>query len=196
MLPRIASLDEQFAQAIRNYVQARAHGTQLLRSIKSHVIHEGYASAIRRNKNELEQTKMTEAIAETTMQFEDIENMDLEYVIAKANEISQTFEEHFSRYLFQTMDEVTQKTGLRKDARGAPLTDEALIEVLSMMSMDFERSPHGDVAIVTSPAMVQTFEKLEREMKETPEIKRKWDAMIEGKRNEFREREINRNLVG
>ena len=59
------------------------------------------------------------------------------------------------------------------------------------MSMNCERSPDGDIVIVTSPAMIQTFEKLEREMKENPELKKKWDAMIEGKRNEFREREIN-----
>ncbi|HMG78612.1 MAG TPA: hypothetical protein VK591_08010 [Xanthobacteraceae bacterium] len=196
MLPRIASLDREFSEAIQNYVRARARGTQLLSEIKAHMIHEGRDSAIRRSTNELEHARIQESIVETTMSFEEIDDVDLDYVIKKANEIAAKFEEQMSRHLFQTMDEATQKTGLRADAGGKPLTNDLLIEMLSKMHMDFEKSQAGDMSIVASPQMMPVFERLGREMEENPAMKRRWDSMIEEKRNEFREREINRNLVG
>lgn len=196
MLPRIASLDQEFAEAIQNYVRGRARGTQLLREIKAHMIHEGRDSAIRRSTDDLEHTQIRESSAETMMSFKEIDDVDLGYILMKANEVAVQFEEQMSRHLFQTMDEVTQKTGLRTDAAGKPLTSDLLIEMISKMHMDFEKSQTGDVSIVAPPEMRSTFERLEREMEENPAAKKKWNAMIEEKRNEFREREINRNLVG
>ena len=195
MLPRVAKLDRQFAAAIQNYIQVRSRRTPLLNQISAHVIHEGHASAIRRTANEIEPTKMPEASAESKMSFEEIDSADLDYVLSKANDLSDQFEKHFSVNLFQSVEEVTKKTGLRQDV-GGPLTNDALIKTFSMMEINFERSHAGDVTIVTAPGMASTFERLEREMNENPEIKKKWDKMIEEKRNDFREREINRNLVG
>jgi hypothetical protein len=196
MLPRFAELDLQFDEALRDYMQARSRRSPILREIKAHIIHEGRSTNLRRSSTELEPTKMFEASAETQMSFAEIETVDANYILSKANEIAEQFEKHFSLNLFQTIDEVTKKTGLRGDNAGAPLTHDNLIEILSRMEMNFERSEHGDLTIVTAPGMASTFEKLERERIENPEIQKKWDAMMEKKRSEFREREINRNLVG
>lgn len=197
MLPRIASLERDFSEAIQNYVRSRARGTQLLSEIKAHMIHEGRNSAIRRNPDELEHTRIEESIVETIiMSFKEIDSVDLDYILAKANEIAAEFEKKMSQHLFRVMDEATQQTGLRTDAGGKPLTHDLLIEMISKMHMDFEKSQAGDISIVASPQMLPVFERLEREMEENPALKRKWDSVIEEKRNEFREREINRNLVG
>jgi hypothetical protein len=196
MLPRIARLDRQFGEAIQRYVQIRSRGSSLLSEIKTHVIHEGKDTALRRSPTEVEPTPMTEAAVETKMHFDEIDNIDFAYVVSKAAEISADFEKQFSSRLFNTLETVTTKTGLVKDVRGAPLTNDMLIELFSSMQMDFEHSPNGDLSIVTAPGMISTFERLEREASENMEIARRWNAMMEEKRNEFREREINRNLVG
>jgi hypothetical protein len=168
----------------------------LLQDIKAHIIHEGGGSAIQRNENDFEKTKMMESIAELTIPFDEFDNLDLDYVLMKADGIADQFKEQMSRHIFQTMDEVTLKTGLRTGAAGKPLTNDVLIESFSKMQIDFEKSAAGDVTIIIPPEMGPTFEKLAREMNENTEVKRKWDKMIEEKRNEFREREINRNLAG
>ena len=196
MLPRIAKLDRQFTEAFQHYVQARSRGSSVLREIKAHVIHEGRDAAIRRSPTDLEPTKLIRAGVETRMTPQEIESVDLALIVSKANEISAEFERQISQHLFQTLEQVTDQTGLKKDGGGAPLTNEMLIEVFSMMQMNFERSQSGDVVIVTAPGMAPTFQKLEREMYENAQIRAKWNAMMEQKRNEFREREINRNLVG
>jgi hypothetical protein len=196
MLPRIAKLDRQFVEAIQFYVRERSRGNSVLRKIKAHVVHEGKSTAIRRSPTEIELTKLIQATVETRMMHDEIESIDLAYILSKAEEISADFERQISAHLFKTLEEVTDQTGLKKDARGQRLTNDMLIELFSMMQINFERSQGGDFLIVAAPGMEATFKKLEREMTENPEIKAKWNAMMERKRNEFREREINRNLVG
>jgi hypothetical protein len=196
MLPRIAKLDRQFSEAIQGHVRTRARGTSVLNDIRSHVIHEGEGASIRRTPLDIEPTAMKEASVETTMSFDEIDKMDLSYVLHKADQIAADFERQFTSELFKTMEEVTERTGQKVDAVGAPLTNEALIKIFSMMQINFENSPSGDITIVTAPGMIPTFEKLEREMNENPAIRANWNRMMETKHNEFREREINRNLVG
>lgn len=196
MLPRIASLDSEFNDALTSYVRQRSRRDGVIREIRGHVIHEGAASAIQRSPTDSEKTKMVAAQAETTMRFDEIESVDVNYIIRKANEIAEQFGRQFSQNLFQTMDEATAKTGQQVDARGSPLTNELIMEMLSKMPIDFEKSPHGDLTIVTAPQMVPRFQALERELNENPKLRKKMDDLMEKKRNDFREREINRNLAG
>jgi hypothetical protein len=167
-----------------------------MNQIASHVIHEGTSNSISRGLLENEPTKMVEAGAETKIDFAEIESVDANYILNKANELADQFEQQFSTHLFKTMDEATKKSGLRYDGGGKPLTHEALMEALSQMYIDFDKLGNADVSIVTSPAMAATFHKLEAEMEEDPALRKRWDDMMEKKRDEFRTREINRNLAG
>lgn len=196
MLPRIANLDNEFHDAFTSYVQVLARRSPILREIKSHVIHEGDTNTIERSATDSEQTTMLAASAETKMSFAEIETIDANYILAKANELAAQFEDYLSKHLFKTMNEVTTKTGQTINAAGKPLTNELIMEMFSKMQMDFEKSPNGDVTIVTAPGMLPAFEKLEREHMENPAVQKLWDDMMEKKRDEFREREINRNMVG
>jgi hypothetical protein len=196
MLPRIASLEEEFGAALTSYVQEWSRNMGIMKEIRGHIIHEGSTNTIQRSATDSEQTKMVKAEVETQMQFSEIEAVDATYIIKKAIEIAKLFQEHHSRTLFQTLQETTTRTGQTVDARGAPLTNELIMEMLSKMPIDFEKSPHGDLSIVTSPRMIPRFKKLEVELNENPELRKKMDALMDRKRDEFREREINRNLAG
>jgi hypothetical protein len=196
MIPRIAKLDKEFAAATRAYIQARSRRRGILNQIATHIIHEGASNSISRGPLENEPTKMIEAGAETRMDFAEIESVDVNYILTKANEIADQFEKHFSIHLFETMDDATKKTGLRYDGGGRPLTNEAIMEALSQMHMDFDKSGNPNISIVTSPAMTTTLQKLQAEVDENPALRKRWDDMMEKKRDEFRTREINRNLAG
>jgi len=52
---------------------------------------------------------MMEASVETKISFDEIDNIDLSYVMSKADEISAQFEREFSSGLFRTLEEVTTK---------------------------------------------------------------------------------------
>ena len=196
MLPRIASLESEFSDALASYVRECSRRDGIIREIRGHLIHEGAASAIQRSPTDSEKTEMFAAEAETTMLFDEIESVDINYIISKANEIAEQFARRISQSFFQTMDKATAKTGQRVDARGTPLTNELIMEMLSKMPVDFEKSPHGDLAVVTAPQMAPRFQALEQELNENPELRKKMNDLMDKKRHEFREREINRNLAG
>ena len=196
MLPRIASLESEFTDALQRYVQLLSRSDGLMREIRAHVIHEGTASAIQRSPVDTEKTKMFVAEAEATMRLDEMENVDVNYILSKAAEIAAQFGRKFNESLFQTMEDATAKTGQRVDARGTPLTNEIIMEMLSKMSIDFEKSQHGDITIVTAPQMLPRFQALERELNDDPELRKRMNDLMDQKRNEFREREINRNLAG
>jgi hypothetical protein len=197
MLPSLAKLDRDFSEACYELVQACARSRGLIGQIKSHhVIHEGKTNAIRRSEADFEQIQMFKATAEATMHFDEIDEVDFKYIGKKIIELADQFETQLSKTLLQTFDDVTRATGQVVDARGQPLTNEVVLEMLSKMAIDFEGSKHGDLTLVTPPQMVPTFRKLDMEFKTNREIRKKFDDLMEKKRDEFREREINRNLVG
>lgn len=178
------------------YIRARSRSKGILNQISSHIIQEGRSNSIERNPLDTEFTKMKEASAEVTMAFADFEFADLDYILSKANDISDQFENHFSTHLFETLDDVTKKTGLRYDGAGRPITNEAIIEALSAIQMDFDEFGNPNISIVTSPAMAASFQKLQAEFDSNPALQKRWNEMIEKKRDEFRTREINRDLAG
>lgn len=196
MLPRIAKLDSEFYAAIRAYIQKRSRSGGILREIGSHIIHEGASNSISRSALENQFTNMVEASAETRMDFADIDSVDAQYVLTKATEIAAQFERQFATHLFQTMDDVTAQTGLRYDGAGRPLTNDALIEALSQMNIDFDEFGNPTMSIVASPVMAATFQKLDAELENDAVLRKRWNDMMEKKRDEFRTREINRNLAG
>lgn len=110
--------------------------------------------------------------------------------------MAEQFAKQLSLNLFRTLDEVTTKTGQVVDGRGAPMSNEMMMEMFSKMTIDFEKSPHGDLTIVVAPQMASRLQSLDRELYEKPDLRRKMNELMDKKRNEFREREINRNLAG
>jgi len=196
MLPRVARLEAEFSDALMTYVRQQSRRNGILGSIHGHIIHEGEGTAIQRSPNDFEKTDMFTSRAETVFSFDEIEAVNDAYIIKKAMEIAEQFSRQLSQNLFHTIDEATKKTGQHVDARGTPLTNELLMEMLSKMSIDFEKSPHGDLTIVTSPQMASRFQALEIELNEKPDVRKKMDELMDRKRDEFREREANRNLAG
>ncbi|MBX3521912.1 MAG: hypothetical protein KF807_01760 [Xanthobacteraceae bacterium] len=169
----------------------------ILSQISAHIIHEGRATAIVRQDLSVDKTEMVSNEASTELSFSEIENITADAIIAKLVEMARQFREQATTHLLNTMNKVTSETGQVYDAKGKPLTNEAIFEMLEMMPIDFEKNKNvGDLVVLTAPAMMPVFQKLEEEMKANPELRKKHQAILEKKRDEYRTREINRNLVG
>jgi hypothetical protein len=197
MLPRFVRLEAEFERAIQRLIKRTAKGSGVLSQIKSHVIHEGKEMSIVRAEEDQDTTDLRAEQAEVIMTHDEIDNVNLEFIMFKANEIATQFEKQLSVRLFETVKDVTDRTGQSLNAHGQPLTVETLLQLFDKMQINFERNKEvGDFTIVVAPAMIPALKEIETEMMSNPELRKKWNDLIESKRNEFREREINRNLVG
>jgi hypothetical protein len=197
MLPRFKKIEDEMDSAVARYIRrsSRQHGIHS--EIKSHIIHEGKRTGIRRETNEYDATEMHVAQAETQMSYDEIENIDVHFILKKASEISEQFGQHFSKTMFRALDETAERTGQSVDGRGRKLTNELIFEMFEKVQINFEKNKEvGDISIVTSPQMAEAFNKLDLELRMDPVMMKKFNELFERKKNEFREREINRNLVG
>lgn len=196
MLFQLAKIDQQFRNAFTDYLQRLAKQRGLLTEIGTNIIYEGTQNQFVRAPNLSEPVKMFAATAESTMTSAEIDEVNLDYIIGHLNNLAEQFAKQISKALIEMMDETTKATGQVVDARGQLLTNDLIIEMLSKMSIDFEHSPDGDLAIVTAPSGVAALQTLDQQLKSDAEARKKYNAMMERKRDEFREREINRSLVG
>ena len=194
---KLAKLDEDFEIAFGKLVRNTAKSNGLLKEIKAHIIHEGRKTTIRRGTEAPDITEMKTASGDITTSFDDIENIDWKAVLTMAENIAKQMAEQQTSHMLNTMNEATKKTGQIYNSKGAPLTNEAILQLLSMMQINFENDTAlGDISIVVPPAMIPTLQRLDKEFNESPELKKKMNQLLEKKRDEFREREANRNLVG
>jgi hypothetical protein len=196
MLPRLGVLEAKFSKATSRYLQTRSRSFGVMSQIRSHVIHEGKSATIQRSSADVEAVDMLEAGEEIKMSFEEIESADMAFFVRKLDEIADGFARKFFGTFVDTLKSVTAKTGQVVNAGGRPLTADRILEILELMQVNFERSEAGDLTIVAPPQMMSTFEQLNQEMRTDLTVKRRLDALMERKRDEFREREANRNLVG
>ena len=197
MLPRFKSIDILFEKAERRFVQQTVRGDGILQRIDGHIIHEGKRTAIRRPDDSLDETDIVSHGAEIKFGYEEIEGIDLPIVLEKLRSMAEQFKTHRVRYLAETLNAVTQKTGNIHDAKGRPLTVEDIFSMLEKVEINFERNElSGDMTIWASSQMEPVFQRLQREFDASPELQKRWNELMDKKRNDYRAREADRNLAG
>lgn len=197
MLPNFEKLNTAFAKAVSRAVRHMARQDGVLREIKTHALHEGRNSSIRRPDDSVEQTEVLSAEASVSMSFDEMENVSLELILDRLTSMAKQFQKQQVQHFFDTLNEVTTRTGQVHNAQGKPLTNEDIFAMFEKMQLDFERNPDvGDASVIASPNMIPVFKRLDEEMERSPDLQRRWKAILEKKKSEYREREINRNLDG
>jgi hypothetical protein len=196
-LPFFSDVVEQFAEALQHQIQDRIRRDGLLARIKAHVIHEGQSSRIARSSTDVDNVAMEKAEAFVTIKHQDLEAFGLGQVIQHIDEMAEQFRSSKTKLLFKKLDEATAKTGNVIRGEGSPLTNEILLQALDTVEHSFDnpRSP-SNLFMVIHPDMADTIRRLDEEMKSSPDLKRQHDAMMGRKYEQFRDREMDRNLAG
>lgn len=197
MLPRFKNLDRLFAKAEQRFVHQAVRGDGILQRIDGHVVHEGERTAIRRADDSLDETDLVSHGAEIKFGFDEIEEIDLQMVLNKLRSLAEQFAGQRVEHLAKTLNEVTTKTGNTLDAKGRPLKVDDIFAMFEKMQINFERNESaGDMVIWTSPQMSPVLKRLQKEIDASPILQRRWDKLMDTKKDEYREREADRNLVG
>ena len=171
--------------------------TGVLGQIEHYRIHEGRSTAIRRPDNTIDNTQIIEAQALTETSWKDLESFTLPQVLNSLRAIAEQFKEQRIKHLAESMNAVTAATGQQFDVKGRPLTNEDIFALIETMEVNFERDPTaGDMIIWAPSEMESVFRRLDQEMKDDPRLQKRWDDLMRRKRNDYREKEINRDLVG
>lgn len=195
-LPVFSSVVQRFSDVIQVMISTAARGEGALAQLNTHALHEGTSSQIVRGDGGEEAVDLLEASAESTMKFDDIERINVEYVVSQILDIARQFNHAQTKHLFSMLDAVTQKTGNVVDGGGAPINNQLILEMLAKMPHDFNSDGTMRTTMVVPPQVAERLPALEAELEQSPELKAQFDRILEQKRDDFRTREMDRNLAG
>jgi hypothetical protein len=158
--------------------------------------HEGQEWLLRRADGSESRSNFQAFEALASLSREDLKSFNTDAISRFVVDMAKKMARQQSEHMFSRICEVVEEAGNRVDA-GGELTQDSLLEMFRRKQTEFDPEtlqPTGEV-IVLHP---ETFEKIEprlREWENDPDFRARYDAIMEQKRREWREREANRKLV-
>ena len=126
-----------------------------------------------------------------------IENMSHEMVLNKINGVTEEMVGKMKKSFYGQIEKSADEVDNVVSAGGKPFSMDLFFELLEKIDIDFDEAgnPCG-LAFVANPKMFPSIAKVIAQAKTDPANDRRYQAIIERKREEWRVRESNRELVG
>lgn len=194
MLPTYPKLERFRARSNRDRIRARARQlSPMLGLIRGHVQFEGRASSIQREDGDVEEVKMETVGAKATIKLHKLREFTEDVITTHLEEIAEQYARGMSEMFRNRMDEVTEKTGNVVDGQGQPFSEDLFLDVMDKMEHLF--APDGSwlpPVVIAGPGMAEKI----MAAGESLAGRKRLEAILERKRDEFRSREAARILVG
>jgi hypothetical protein len=111
--------------------------------------------------------------------------------------MSDQMTQQMTAHMLQTMSEVTEKYGQTVNQAGSRFTPESLFSVLEKMELHFDDEGRpSQLTFIGGAEANEAFQRALMEIEESPELQARHAEIIGRKRQEFRDREADRKLVG
>lgn len=159
-------------------------------------LHEGHRAAYIREDGKLDEVVWKTATASATIDLNEAENWTEEQVYAHYEQMAEQMAYQQKRMTFEEIDKTVKSVGNEVSFNGPP-SPEALLRIYENMWIEFEdNGKHRDLTLVCSPEAKPQFERALQQLESDPELRRRYEELMERKRREWRERESARKLVG
>jgi hypothetical protein len=135
----------------------------------------------------------TEVGATMAISHDDVVETNAGAILAAIDEGAAQHHEALTRFILSNLEQLTEATGNTVDASGKPLF-EAVYELFDKLELTFEEdgSVSKGFAMVASPDVVEKMMQLEAEM--TPDQRKKFEDLMDRKREAFFARRRRREL--
>lgn len=196
MLPDFPKVKKKVIEVLNKRMQARSVPS-LLQKAKHLCYHEGHRHRIIRADGSVAENEFMEASSKITLDLSQGDSITMEDVIAKVDDAAEEMESQMARHFFDEISKSVEEAGNAIDAGGKPFTAEMYLEALEKVQLNFygDGTPH-ELALVYSPNMAPRMKAELQRLHTDPELARRYDELIKQKREEWRERENSRKLVG
>jgi len=178
------------ARLLNKYLKHIHDSHPLFRQIKmSEDIHHG---GVRYENGEKELVVPKSEISATAiLRKSDTELYNIERFCEEIYSIGEQQIKSKSEMLLNTMDHVSDLTGIKVDAKGASLSPDLILETLEKMELHFDENGKPNLpTFVASPELSEKF----RNIMQSEENQRRFDELIDRKRKQFYAKKRNRKL--
>ena len=198
VLPDYLDLSRELTAAFIRYVRAHSHVGGVAGLLATRIIHEGERQQVKpAGANEFEEVKLYEASTQSNVTFEEVEHITIATILREASKYAKSMHEQMSKHTFDFMNEITSKTGNIVDAGGEPLTLDHLYKFLELMPQEFDpRTGRTTATIVAPPEILPKLLELKSRIQSNVTERNRFAELEIRKRDEFRSREMDRDLAG
>lgn len=198
MLPDYRDFKTELAELLQQFMRQRvaAHSPFIGQIPKSRAF-EGNRMAIHRSSGDTSSNDYKHLSVAHSVPVAEAENMTLMDVLRHLDEIAAKMAKEVSVLAFKRMDEELEAAGQVFDAKGEGMSGSTLLKVMEGIEMSFDADGrHRTLSLLIPPQKAAATTAALRALEEDPEIREKYNALIEKKREEWRVREASRRLVG
>lgn len=197
MLPDFPKLKKQLRLLFRQRLrQSFGHQAPVISELRKHQSHEGDTFTIHRLDGSVSTTAYQKTEVQFTIQKKDLPRLTPQELIAKIDDAAGKMAEEASKHLFEELERAVAEVGNVVNAQGKPISSELLLQMLQKIQMDFDEEgrPRG-LTMVVGPKLAEALKLLIPQWESDPEFSRRHRALMEMKREEWRDRESRRKLV-
>lgn len=158
---------------------------------------EGNKTILVREDGSVEEMNPKQATAELQVDLTEFEKINEEVVINKIDGVAEEMAGQKAKSFYEEVGKAAEEVGNVVDADGKPFSMDLFFEGLEKIDIDFDEAgnPSGLMCPV-HPKLFPSIAKVIEQAKDDPEINKRYDAIMDRKREEWRVRESNRKLVG
>ena len=159
-------------------------------------IHEGDGRwSLRREDGTVDESKLEKISSEVAIKTEDTEKMTLKDSVEKIDSLARDMARKQAQYSFAKIDECLPPSQTI-EAKG-PLSPEILLTALEKLQIDFDETGKPKLpSLVLAPEPAKQLLAQKEAVEADPVFKRRFNEIIERKREDWRAREADRRLVG
>jgi hypothetical protein len=198
MIPDFPVLKKELNRAITRFMRERFKFHQgPLSDVPQGRVFEGRRNVIVREDGSEDETKIREVSAETRIAADEIRELHLPKLLEKLDATVQEMAATQARHFYETISEGAEKIGNTVDGGGQRFTAELFLQAIERIWIEFNadgspQMPTIHISPNQTDDVKRTIERLESE----PDLKKRFDAIMTKKREEWRAREADRKLVG
>lgn len=162
-------------------------------------IHEGKGAWILKREDGSidDRGRLKETGVDMTFEKDEMEKLSFEDVLKKFDQAADEMGKKISGDMYQSLNDILEETGNKIDGRGEPFSVDKFFEVFDKIFINFDENGEPQLpSIVAGPELVARIQSVLAEIYTDAKNKERYDQIIERKRQEWRDRENSRKLVG
>ncbi len=196
MLPDFPDTKTDLAARLRQILKQKTLERSVLASLaKSYVQHEGTIHSYPQEGFGTITEGFQEFRVPIKLTLEELKNLTGAHLNRKLDELAEKMAAEISAHGQSVLDRVTKKAGNVFDAGGAEFSKDHFLELLGKVDMTFGSNKKPEIVWVAHPDMVEAMQKAWPVWEKDKEFMKRYEALIERKREEWLDRESHRKLV-
>jgi len=191
MLPDFINFKKKVKAQLTKYLQSKMQNSSFIGQISRKPQHEGKTLISHTFDGHQDNITYQEISSGFTITKHDIILMGIDAFKEHIDKMALTMSDQQAKIFFQKLEKVTEKTGKVINAPGS-CPQEAILKALDTIPVDFDESGKPDgLTFILPPNLKEKILALNQDI----EFAKKWNALLDRKRSEWRARESHRKLV-